>query len=70
MNVALIPPNNVKTTIPNGKRKTVATVGTPVKFSMTAAPPVNNMDVTRILVKQQNTMKTPCVAPPYLIMFR
>lgn len=68
--VALMPPKSVKTTIPRGNRKTVAAVGTPVKFSITAAPPVKSMAVTRMLVKQQKTMKTPCVAPPYLIVVR
>ena len=37
-------------------RKQAAAVGTPVKEETTALPPVNNMDVTRMLVKSQKVM--------------
>jgi hypothetical protein len=57
-NVALIPPNIVYITTPNGSRKQAAGVGIPVRLDTTAEPPVNNMAVTRMLVINPKTVKT------------
>ena len=56
-NVALIPPNMVYMTTPNGSKKQAAAVGIPVKEVTTAEPPVNNMAVTRMLVIKPKTVK-------------
>lgn len=56
--VALIPPNMVYITTPNGSRKQAAAVGIPVKDETTAEPPVNNIAVTRMLVANPKIMKT------------
>lgn len=65
-NVALIPPNMVYITTPNGNRKQAAAVGIPVNEETTAEPPVNNMAVTRMLVIKPKTMKTQWAGVPYL----
>jgi hypothetical protein len=48
-------------TTPKGRRKQAAAVGTPVSEETTADPPVNNMAVTKILVKSPKVMNTKCV---------
>lgn len=67
-NVALIPPNMVYMTTPNGSRKQAAGVGIPVKDDTTAEPPVNSMAVTRMLVIKPNTVKVMCAYVPYLAL--
>ena len=52
------PPNIVYNITPSGSKKHAAAVGIPVKEEITAEPPVSNMAVTRILVKQPKTAKT------------
>ena len=54
--VALIPPNMVYTTTPNGRRKQAAAVGTPVRELITADPPVSSIAVTRMFVNRPNVM--------------
>lgn len=66
--VALIPPNMVYITTPNGSRKQAAGVGIPVKEETTADPPVNNMAVTRMLVINPNTVKVMWAYVPYLAL--
>lgn len=56
--MALIPPNIVYITTPNGSRKQAAGVGIPVRLETTAEPPVNSIAVTRMLVMSPKTVKT------------
>lgn len=49
---------------PIGSKKQAATVFIPVKELMTAAPPVNNIAVTRMLVMIPKTAKTIWVVVP------
>lgn len=60
----MIPPNQVYTMTPAGKRRQASQVGIPVSELTTAEPPVRSIAVTRIFVKRPKTMNVTCAKVP------